>query len=430
VSIKDAIKYADEVRGAYRDALANQGLLSTTLGVVLIPLTGVIAYQGITGVSTKTIAATSIVGASLLGAGIYLHSSPRQIIYAETAAAITCAISVVAPLQLSKDDEDHLRTLVQWKYSKEGTQPEPSTENAQPGPSKEDTQPQHSTGDTQQEPSTGDSKTNLPYILLRVSEVPDPKADKLAEQIRIGIASGREALAIIDMAGSQLVSTVDGIMDMADKQIASTIPDPRSLSSGLGGLIPVPKVGAVDLPTLKDLEKEPVKGPKPEAETPLDTALKRAGTTRNQILAELTFISGVAERIREVSVKSALSGCGGALENITTAFRLVPEATTVSFTFEKGGEHRSVVVGGKPPYFASLLRKPEVGTLTAEILSEPAGYQLRINADTNVKAGDYPVAVRDSSAAEPKIITVRIEEKSTNSPQPTPGGAEKSGATK
>jgi hypothetical protein len=92
-SIDEAISYADKVRGAYRDALTHQGLLSTGLGVILIPLTGIVAYQGIIGASTKTIAATSIAGGSLLGGGVYLHSSPRQIVYAEAAAAITCAIN-------------------------------------------------------------------------------------------------------------------------------------------------------------------------------------------------------------------------------------------------------------------------------------------------------------------------------------------------
>jgi len=181
------------------------------------------------------------------------------------------------------------------------------------------------------------------------------------------------------------------------------------------------------------------KKPPPEAGTGAPTptlpqVLQEANLTLDQIRSELEFVAWIAERFKEVSVKTSLSGCGGALENVTTAFRLVPEATTVSFTFGKAGEYRSVVVGGKPPYFANLLRKPEAGTLTADLLSEPAGYQLRISADTKVKAGDYPVAVRDSSAAEPKLITVRVEEEKAttqiNSPQPTPAGTKTPGSTK
>jgi hypothetical protein len=159
----------------------------------------------------------------------------------------------------------------------------------------------------------------------------------------------------------------------------------------------------------------------------------KEGLTRDDILAALTFVAWVAERVKEASVKTGLSGCGGALENVTTAFRLVPDTSTVSFTSGKDTEHRSVVVGGKPPYFANLLRKPETGTLTAELLSEPAGYQLRISAVGTVKAGDYQVAVRDSSAVEPKLVTVRVEEpKATNqtsSPSPNPAGSKKPGST-
>jgi hypothetical protein len=411
-SLNQAICYADNVRGAYRDALKNQGLLSTGLGLVLIPLTGIVAYQGIIGASTKAIAATSITGASLLGAGVYMHSSPRQIVYAEAAAAITCAISVVAPLQLSEDDVTYLRNLVQPKTPTGGAKPAPQAAGTQAAPQ---------AGGTQANAPPADGKKNLPYMLQVVSRVSnDTDATKLAEQIRTGLSSGRESLAIIDMAGSQLVSTVDGIVDKADKQIAATIPDPRTLSSGLGGLIPVPKVGAVDLPTLKDLEKKPpATGAKSEDITALDSALQSNGLTRDDILEALTFVAWVAERVKEAAVKTGLSGCGGALENVTTAFRLVPETTTISFTSGKAGEYRSVVVGGKPPYYANLLRKPDDGTLTADLLSEPAGYQLRISADGNLKAGDYQVAVRDSSAVEPKLVTVRVEQ-----PKPTPPPAQ------
>jgi len=66
---------------------------------------------------------------------------------------------------------------------------------------------------------------------------------KLAEKIRTGLNAGREALAIIDMAGSQLVSTVDGIVDKADKQIATTIPDSAVALVGAWGLIPVRRSG-------------------------------------------------------------------------------------------------------------------------------------------------------------------------------------------
>jgi hypothetical protein len=365
-TLPEALTYADTVRAEYRAALTNQGRLTTGLGAVLIPLTGVVAYQGIAGASASAIAATSIGGAALLGTGMYLYSAPRQIIYAEASAAISCAIGIVGPLQLPGNESQQLDMAVDF---------------------------------------------TLPKMLAATSGVPTSDALTLTQQIRTALEAGREVRAIIHDAGPQLITAVDSIIDKTDKQISTTVPDPRVLATGLGGLVPVPKVGAIDIPTLKPstgTAQEAASVPPPPP-SPLEVALRAAGFTLQQVHETLAFVAGIVNRVKDISLRTALTGCGTALDNVVTVMRLIPESSAITFAAGIGGEHVAVITGGKPRYFADVLKKPSKGSLTAEVLSEVAGYQLRVRVDTAVPVDEYAVVVRDSSSADPRLLTVKVQ---------------------
>lgn len=111
-SLAKPILFVNKIRIICREALNHWGNLTHGLGNALIFLTGIVRYQGISGVNTHAIAATSPHCALLLGAAVYVHGVPWQTDYAESAATIIRTIGLVAPLHIrSKQTKPLNKTL-------------------------------------------------------------------------------------------------------------------------------------------------------------------------------------------------------------------------------------------------------------------------------------------------------------------------------
>jgi hypothetical protein len=300
VTLFEAICYADDVRARYRDALANQDSLSTGLGAALIPLTGIIGYQGISGVNGHAIAATSLAGAAALGTGTYLHSAPRQMVYAESSAAITCAIGLVAPLQLGEGEAKGLDATVDRM---------------------------------------------LPGMLQAISGMQGAPARRLAQQIKKTVDAVRRARAALDGAAIQLVFTVDGIIDQADRRILSTVPDPQAMAAKMGGLLPLPKIGPEDLPTIGDAAALRMKKPGglETMQESVEDMLARSGYSVNQALDTVAFVAAIVERMHGAPAATAVAACGEQFAAGITSIRLHPEPAgdAIILAAERRSEYRA-----------------------------------------------------------------------------------------
>jgi hypothetical protein len=97
-SLQAATDYSEALREEYFHAISDQAVLNTTAGLMLIPISAAALYFGIAGPREVLLPLAVAGGATYLGAN-YLHSQPRELIYASGAGAVTCASAAMSPIR-------------------------------------------------------------------------------------------------------------------------------------------------------------------------------------------------------------------------------------------------------------------------------------------------------------------------------------------
>ena len=109
VTLQSAIDYANRAKVAYKEATGDQAMLTSGLGLGLIPLSAAALGLGITGANGDAITALGLTGAAGYSGATWLSSKPRQLVYIAGIKAMTCAVDAMIPLNLPPQDQTGLK---------------------------------------------------------------------------------------------------------------------------------------------------------------------------------------------------------------------------------------------------------------------------------------------------------------------------------
>lgn len=210
-----SITAAAAQRTAYYDAVGDRAKLRNGLPLVLIPLSAVALYKGLSssgGESTrKLLLQEGLVGATLFGLGGYYTSTAREQTYLAGAKALSCSIYAMAPYYLPdalarRLDLAHIEAISQ----------------------------ELALLDTMTQQVRGAQPAGAP---------PDPQVAALVARAESSITAGRRVLrqavetqALLDDAGARLRATVENVASEVDAQIARSEPDPATILTIAGNL--------------------------------------------------------------------------------------------------------------------------------------------------------------------------------------------------
>ena len=109
VTLQSAIKYANDAKDAYKTAIGEQAMLTSSLGLGLIPLSAAALGLGIANVDGNAITALGLTGAAAFSATTWVGSKPRQRVYIAGIKAMTCAVDAMIPLNFPQQDQTDLK---------------------------------------------------------------------------------------------------------------------------------------------------------------------------------------------------------------------------------------------------------------------------------------------------------------------------------
>ena len=111
VTLAQAINYANRAKDAYKVAIGDQAVLTSGLGLGLIPLSAAALGFGIAGGSSDAVTALGLTGAAGYAAGTWLSSKPRQRVYIAGIKAMTCAVDAMIPLNFPLQEQSDLKNI-------------------------------------------------------------------------------------------------------------------------------------------------------------------------------------------------------------------------------------------------------------------------------------------------------------------------------
>jgi len=220
--LANAIEAAEAQRAAYYSAVGDRAKLRNALPMVLLPLSAVTLYRGIT--TTTDAGRRLVLELGILGAAVYSTSNsylsaPRERIYLAGTLALSCAIHAVEPYLAAKPDYAAFKRDL------------PALESA-----------------TEQV-----NYLRRELIVLRnqlpagngniapLAESQTNVAEALAARARTIASTARKLDAQIGNAAGDFRFAVQRITDQVDRQIEATDQDPSAVLRAAGGLA---KVGA------------------------------------------------------------------------------------------------------------------------------------------------------------------------------------------
>ena len=405
-TVQDGIDYANRAIDEYKAAIGEQAILTSVMGLGLIPLSLAALGLGITETDGNAIIALGLTGAAAYGAGSWLGSKTRQLVYVAGMEGMTCAKDAMLPLNFSTNERDALDEDLESLKKAIG--------------------------------SLEDRIGNVKNLIKKVDELaPDATdlledaegdvrtAETLLETGKSTWKSGTRLDLELSRAGQALVSAVDRIGALVDKAIVKTESNIQALPGMINDLaqisaqitkVPESPVSTEEIAgTSEDLEtqfaaqqlKAQQKDLIPDeaflAKRDLNNELDKLKNSAEALSNATRKVAAVVNSVSEAKPIETLKQCG--VEDVTGI--QVRPAGDVRFIKGQAGTRRLVVTGGKPSYFAQLLEEPVEG-LTAESKPSAGVAFVVIEATNKVEAGEYHVYIVDT-AGNDKTVTVRVE---------------------
>lgn len=405
-SLAGAFEYATLVQDGYNGAISEHAMLNSSVGLALIPVTALAAYYGITGGHGNTILALGLGGAGTYLGASYLHSEPRQFIYAAGAKAIECSMGVMRPL------------LAVDKLGKS-----PSPEGTEPAV--------ESTEDTFQErTNTLSARTEKLQVILssariRLGETDPEVVDGLGEldQARALQTDANKLLARLREGSGGLLTAVKQIEATITQAIIATEPDLSQLVNTLGTAIPHQASVITNTAVIKS-SPEPDPGIKKDARSVKVVTREDLATARAQLASSVSDVGAIVDQVRNHSPADALIACGASLDAIAPKFEVSPQAPIV---FSRAAETETTTLfirGGKPKYALNWGNTaPTDIDLKLDNVWDDTLVVRVTETLPNAKDGQYSLIIKDTTDNEVAInVTVKNVAAATSSEEGGGGG--------
>jgi hypothetical protein len=379
-SLDNAINYANELRSEYFNKVNIDAELTTGSGLALIPIGALALFYGISGASKDVPLALGIGGAGLYTGASFLHSQPRQLIYAAGANAVTCAIAIMDPLSLSSAEwsafQADILALVR---------------------------------------DTSALRQALNPFVDRVGPEIDYAKTVLA-RAEATIDQANRTNAAIAQAGRTLFNSVQMIRGLVNRAIISNQPNLDVLMASLGGALPLraaqiapgisgrlPKGAGVFHALPNELE----------AAAQLQVAVQNAEVS-------IARVKLVIDRIGPGPSADTLKACTNGISGAALPFTVLP-TTDLQFAAKATTVQTAAIVlsGGQSPYSSNF-----VGVLPGKAVSAALTYDsggagiITVTVPPDAESGDYTLSVADKSGTSKSvgihITAVRSSTKSTS----------------
>lgn len=380
VELEEAVKYANDVKDSYREALGEQAKFTSVLGALLVPTGAMALTMGIAKVHSNTILMTGGSGTALFGVGKWLESKPRQAAYVAGYEAVNCAVELVLPFRIT---ERYLKPFNESMRQIAANIQEVQSQIEEVEGAKSDLSSHIDASDWQL--STAREEIRAAKSLVASA------ADARNKGIAVAIQRSR--------SGDALVSAVDGIIGQVDSAIQKSQLDLGALSTIIGGfsqsysqftMVPDhlrPKK------VKKDETERDEDCPIPKKREELKTALSALKTGVEQLLTNKRQISDVVNHLAAENPLPTFEKCGVDPAKITADITINP-AGDVVFTEGRGDQATRWILGGKKPFGVVSAR-----SITGLQIAQPIvfGRAITITAEESLKAGTHTVQVVDGN---------------------------------
>lgn len=391
-TLAEARKSLLHLRGAYRDAMAEQLNATQTSGAGLVALGAAVAGMAGGSSNKNAILGVSLVGGTAYAVGNLTLDRRRVLAFDAGIRALDCAHAAVIPLDLGEARLKHLKaandTLKKARRDVEDKVLElresiKTPPNAMPLPR-----------DVEQAMKALLSRID---VALQNSDKTRKAATRLAEDTR--------------EIGARLQNTVHAIAARVDGFIAQTVPDltavPQAIA-GLGGFAAAFAPGAgIDKTLAKDLKAygETAKSDNEELKERLKKVQDLSAKAENLVEALAAANEKVIEQLGTVdgsAVVTALKECKVA--DVALPLSLEPSTLSVD---AKGGPGKGFAIrGGTKPYMVRWLDAAADGLS----LSFTGGFAdlAQVSATKEVPGGGYRLQVSDSAGGSTQLVVTVI----------------------
>ena len=368
-TLPKAVAYAEAVRAAYKQRIADQILLQNSVGVGLIGVSTALAGLGIHGVTDELFVALGLAGAGAYTSAQFLASKLQQHIYEAGADAISCSIGAMAPRRASYAYLTELKGLV------EGA-------------------PQTAVGSLRQDLEQLESVITRLGNIQKIREV---QAFVDAEAaLALGKAAevrGRDAIREMETSGGDLLAAVRGIEGKVGRAIIDARPDLSDLKASLGKGIPTAAGQITGRPGLFAPKKVTGKAALEEADQRALDALK---PTVEAVVAKARRINVIADKVGERPSAEALQDCEFDVRGAGLTFTLAPSGE-VAVDVTQGKEILTInASGGVPPYNAGWLGRTPSQGIVLDVTDSGRGV-ITITVEKGASAGKFEMLVTDAA---------------------------------
>jgi len=337
--VEEAIDYADAWRRAYVRAAAEHSKARNVTAAIILPLTAVSLFYGITDHGSGDRITRMALGGSMLYTGTeFLTSKPRQQLYLAGARALTCAIVATRPYLVTEEWE---RAFNQKRGVLDDKLIALARANAALG----------SAIDMAESVDPADSQVKV------AKRIHTQASQALTEGRALAQQAGSASMAF-QQIGHALLGAVRSITDRVDQELPKTEPDLESLKSlnaGMEGLATTLAGSA---------------WPKPPSEEPASGDFEDAATEQRQVSGRGVIPSAIRrERLKDaqrqvVDAQAELAAAGERLRTDLSTISKLEEATQrlpscvpadvgVQFTMTPPGDVLTINKGKTAVVFAS-----------------------------------------------------------------------------
>jgi hypothetical protein len=370
-SLEAATAYGEALREEYFNAISDQAILNSTAGLALIPISAAGLYFGISGPQSALLP-TALGGAAMFLGANYLHSQPREYVYAEGADAVSCAVIAMAPVRAAVNRLQATGGGEQAKY-----------------------------------PSLSPLMARLQSAADQVEGmVKEPGSlDGPGEVARARVAEARalikeavEAETTIQTSGDALFNAIQKIRTSVTNSLIADEPNLTALASSLSSALPL---SAGQLVSKAAVALQPSAPPgtlhdvSPAALKDIQNLLQPYMRELNQAYEELR---GVVALVRTAPSQAYLDACGIDVKSAGLNFSITPDSPIAFSDGDKVEAYAITISGGKPQYdWAWQGLKPDDLNVALTYGADGTGV-LTITETTAIpKEGSYQLQLRDTA---------------------------------
>jgi len=382
-TMEASVSYADDLREAYYDAISEQAILNTGVGLAVIPMAALALFFAATSASTDVIIGLGTAGAATYGAGTFLRSRPRQIIYAVGANGVNCALAAVRPLRVAGTQQAGIENLL--------IDVVPALDRA--------------------EAILG---ANRAVSTRELAELDAALATAKTESQRVQLA-----IPIVQNGGLALYDAVERIRGLVNRALIDTEPDLANLVSTLGTSLPVFAGQITGVTPARVSPKPAIVG---EASLAGTTTMEVEELTTVLRMASRRF-AGFADLVEQAPSEETLENCGVDVKTAGVTFTVSPSEIVEVSANQADATATIVVSRGVLPYEANWIgQSPSSANVTKTLTyGSAANGVVTLDVKKGAAAADYRLLLTDSGAGRRELL-VRIN-------APSPGGATKAPQT-